>query len=1001
MSSGPVCRAFTMAVSLAIMTQSCASVPAVRTGEGVPASRESASYGNLPLSFVANTGHSDERVKFVARGQGYSLFLTPTEAVLALRASTADGDSSSVVRMRLVGGNTQPQVTGLDPLPGRSNYFIGNDPARWQRDVANFAKVKYTGVYPGVDQIYYGNQRRLEYDFVVAPEADPGRITLAFEGVQALSVDADGNLVLQTRHGDVTQRKPVIYQEIDGNRHPVEGSYVLRANDQVGFDVGSYDTTQALVIDPVLSYSTYLGGNGNDIGNAIAVDGAGDAYITGETFSTNFPGASGSAIQSAKSASYDVFVTKLNSEGTAVVYSTYLGGSGGDFGEAIAVDSTGSAYVTGQTDSQIIAGTSYVPFPTTAGVVQPTYSLGPGDAFVTKINPAGNALVYSTYLGGNGVERGYGIAVDSAGNAYVTGHTNATNTVGGLRNFPTVGAFQPQNAGNYDAFVSKLNATGTAFLYSTFLGGTASEYSIYGGDIAVDDAGNAYVAGSTSSANFPRPSGSAVQATNGGGFVDGFVVKFNPAGSALVYSTYLGGSGYDEINGLAIDSGGDAYVVGYTSSSNFPVVSPLQPLKSGSASGNDAFAARINAAGTAFVYSTFLGGSAGDIAFDVAVDSRSIAYVAGWTQSASFPVLNALQAVNRGSGDAFISALNAAGSAFVFSTYWGGQTGWEYAYGIAVDSVGNVFVTGETNSDDFPTASAVQPTYASRTAGPDAFVIKIAPAPLALEPPTNLMATSVTGNTVTLAWTAPVNSITPTGYVLEGGFSPGQVLASISTGGTGTSFTFVAPTGSFYLRMHSTSGTAKSAASNEIRVFVNTPAPPSAPANLLGAVVNRDLTLAWINTAGGGAPTGIILDVTGAVTLSMSLPVSEVFSFASVPNGTYTFSLRASNGAGVSGSSNSVTLTFPAVCSGAPGTPTAFQATNTGALITASWGLPASGPAPSSYTLAVSGAFNGSFAVQGRSISGLVGSGSYTLSVVATNACGTSAASTPQTVTIP
>jgi hypothetical protein len=603
-------------------------------------------------------------------------------------------------------------------------------------------------------------------------------------------------------------------------------------------------------------------------------------------------------------------------------------------------------------------------------------------------------------LGGSGVERGYGIAVDNLGQAYVTGHTNSWVGSGTL-SFPIANAFQPQNGavGSYDAFVTKLNAEGSALMYSTFLGGDANEYSIYGGAIAVDDAGNAYVAGSTASPNFPRASASTIRPTNGGGFVDGFVVKFNPAGSDLVYSTYLGGSGYDEINGLAIDSGGDAYVVGYTSSSNFPIVSALQPSKSGSASGNDAFAARINAAGSALVYSTYLGGSDGDIAFDVAVDSASRAYIAGWTQSSNFPTVQPLQAANTGSGDAFISVMNAAGSALVYSTYWGAQPGWEFGYGIAVDSVGNVFVTGETNSSTFPTSNALQPTYAG--AGPDAFVVKIAPAPLALEPPTNLIATSVTGNTVTLNWTAPANSITPTGYVLAGGVSPGQVLASISTGSAATSFTLVAPTGSFYLRLHSTAAGATSVASNEIRVFVNTPAPPSAPVNVLGLVTGSRLDLAWRNTAGGGTPTALILDVTGTLAVSMTLPVTEAFSFASVPAGTYTMSLRASNASGVSASSNPVTLTFPTACSGAPSAPAGFVASAAGNVINASWSLPASGPAPTGYTLIVTGAFNGSFAVAARSLAGAVGPGTYTLSVSASNACGTSAASTPQTVTIP
>jgi hypothetical protein len=700
-----------------------ARVPAGRASSPADpaATRVSATYGKLPLSFEVNQGQSEEQVKFVARGQGYSLFLTATEAVLSLRAPAQHKpQSAAVVRMRLAGANTHPQLTGLDPLPGASNYFIGNDPRRWQRDVPNYSKVKYAGVYPGIDVIYYGNQRQLEYDIVVAPDADPRRIALAFEGVQTLSLDQHGNLVLRTSQGDIAQHKPVIYQDIGGTRQRVEGRYVLRAKHRVGFQVASYDTTQPLVIDPVLSYSTYLGGGGYDVGLAIAVDSAGSAYVTGQTTSTSFPGASASPIQSTWLGSNDVFVTKLNAAGNARVYSTYLGGSGGEIGYAIAVDSTGNAYVTGETDSGIQTPTS-IPFPL-VGAFQSRYA-GGSDAFITKINAAGNALVYSTYLGGSGTERGYGIAVDGSGNAYVTGHTNSSQgNVPSLNDFPTAAPFQAQNAslGNYDAFVTKLNATGSALVYSTFLGGNASDYSIDGGAITVDSDGNAYVGGTTASTNFPGANTSTIQATNGGGFNDGFVVKFNALGSALLYSTYLGGNGYDEVNGIAIDTARNAYVVGYTDSPDFPTASPLQASRNGF--GNDAFVSKLNAAGSALVYSTYLGGSGGsDVAYAVAVDSGGNAYVSGFTSSSNFPTVAPLQAV-AGSGDAFISKLNAAGSALVYSTYLGAQSGAEQAYGIALDSAGNAYVTGQTNSSNFPTAGPFQATLGGSM---DAFVAKI------------------------------------------------------------------------------------------------------------------------------------------------------------------------------------------------------------------------------------------------------------------------------------
>jgi hypothetical protein len=648
--------------------------------------------------------------------------------------------------MKLVGGNASAKIAGADELPGKSNYFIGNDPSQWRTNVSNYSKVEYRDVYPGIDLVYHGNQRQLEYDFVLAPGADPKRIELVFEGTRSLSLDKQGNLILATADGDLVQHKPAVYQEADGKRTEVEGSYVLRGRNRAGFRVASYDAHQPLVIDPVLSYSTYLGGNGNDIGYGIAVDSAGNAYVTGVTSSTNFPGASASTIQPAGAGSNDVFVIKLNAAGSALVYSTYLGGSGTDTGYAIAVDSDGNAYVTGETDSSTVTN-GFIPFPM-VGAFQARYA-GGGDAFVTKINASGNALVYSSYLGGSGTERGYGIAVDGSGNAYVTGHTNSSRgIVPSPNDFPTVAPFQSQNGspGTYDAFVTKINAAGSALVYSTYLGGNGSEYSTDGGAITVDSDGNAYVGGTTASTNFPGASTSTIQPTNGGGFNDGFVVKFNAAGSALLYSTYLGGSGYDAVYGIAIDTARNAYVVGYTDSPNFPTASPLQASRNGY--GNDAFVSKINAAGSALVYSTYLGGSGSDVAYAVAVDSGGNAYVSGFTGSSNFPTEAPLQTV-AGSGDAFISKLNAAGSALVFSTYLGAQSGTEAAYGIALDSAGNAYVTGQTNSSNFPTAGPFQATLGGSM---DAFVAKylFPPSAATLISPSGAIGTS----TPTYMWNA-------------------------------------------------------------------------------------------------------------------------------------------------------------------------------------------------------------------------------------------------------
>ncbi len=388
-------------------------------------------YGKLPLSFEANHGQTDNRVDFLSRGSGYTLFLTPTEAVLALRKPAASevgaaaevskvesnpDTEEAVLRMKLVGANPSPQVSGLEELPGKSNYFLGNDPSKWRTNVPQYAKVQYEDVYPGVDLVYYGNQRELEYDLVVAPWANPEAIHLAFEGEDKLEIDAQGDLVLDSDGGQVRLQKPLVYQQVDGVRQQVAGAYVLKGRHHVGFQVAAYDAGQPLIIDPVLSYSTYLGGIGTDSGVGIAVDTAGNAYVTGQTDSTDFPTAS--PVQPALGGERDAFVTKLNAAGNALVYSTYLGGSGEDSGLGIAVDASGNAYVMGQTGS--------TDFPT-ASPIQAAHGGGLTDAIVTKLNAAGSALVYSTYLGGSANDLGGGIAVDASGNAYVTGFTGSTD----------------------------------------------------------------------------------------------------------------------------------------------------------------------------------------------------------------------------------------------------------------------------------------------------------------------------------------------------------------------------------------------------------------------------------------------------------------------------------------------------------------------------------------------------------------------------------------------
>ena len=665
----------------------CVASPALLAGQAIDAATQArvvADYGKLPMAFEANQGQADPEVQFLARGQGYGLYLTPTEAVLSLRAPTLSGPRSApnaVVRMRLAGSNPRSRLSGVDPLPGMSNYFIGNNPARWHSAVPNYAKVLYANVYPGIDLVYYGNQRQLEYDFIVAPGADPRRIVLDFKGIRGLTLDSDGNLLLATATGNVLQHKPIVHQNVDGVRQSIDGRYRLRGRWQASFEIARYDTTRPLIIDPLLAYSTYLGGSGSDYGYGIAVDGSGCAYVTGET-TGNFPTTPGAYRNAFGGGNYapftDAFVTKLNATGTALIYSTYLGGSGSDSGHAITVDRSGNAYVTGYTRGN---------FPTTPGAYQTTYD-GFFGIFVTKLHATGAALAYSTYLSSAGRELSRGIAVDNDGNAYVTGRAEF--------GFPTTpGAYQSSYGGGADVFVTKFNATGTALVYSTFLGGSAEDT---GNGIVVDDSGSAYVTGMTAG-GFPTTPG-AFQSTYGGSYYDAFVTKLNPAGSALVYSSYLGGSSTDYGYGIAVDSSGNVYVTGQTWG-NFPTTPmALQTIHGGN---YDAFVTKLDGSGSRLVYSTYVGGTGFDHGYGIAVDGDGSAYVTGQTRGGGFPTTaNAPQiAYGGGYSDAFIAKLDSSGTALTYSTYLGGP-GEDAGHGIAADGNGNVYVTGYTYGS-FPT----------------------------------------------------------------------------------------------------------------------------------------------------------------------------------------------------------------------------------------------------------------------------------------------------------
>ena len=631
-------------------------------------------YNRLGMIFEANRGQSSPDAKFLARGAGYDLRLTRSEAVLRFGKSKGKGltQEEALVRMKVLDGNPDAQVAGERLLPGKSNYFVGKDAAKWVTNVAQFAKVRYRDMYPGVDLVYYGQQGELEYDFVVRPGVDPAVIRLDIEGASQLTIE-HGDLQWNTSAGEVRFRRPSIYQEVNGARREIGGGYLLKSSHEVGFEIASYDLSRPLVIDPVLAYGTFLQGALG--GWSVAVDALGNAFVTGLTNAVN-----GSTLHRI------AYVTKVNADGTAVLYSTYLGGTVDEWLPSVALDAGGNAYVAGSTQSP--------DFPT-VNPIQPT-NHGSYDAFLTKINNQGNGLVYSTFLGGSSGDQVGGVAVDSTGHAYVTGSTSSAD-------FPTAKALQPLLNGETDGFLAKVNAAGSALVYSTFLGGS-NEDSANG--IVADATGNAYVTGSTNSTDFPMLH--ALQATNHGDS-DAFVAKINAGGTGLIYSTYLGGSSTDIGGAIALDPLRNVYVTGNTFSTDFPMANAAQATNGGVW---DIYVAKINTAGTKLVYSTYLGGSyndsanpaAGLMTRNIAVDSTGNAYVTGTTGSSNFPLVNPLQASEAGMDDAFVAKLAPAGS-LVYSTYLGGVAE-DYGAGIAVDSVGSAFVTGLTYSLKFPTTPA-------------------------------------------------------------------------------------------------------------------------------------------------------------------------------------------------------------------------------------------------------------------------------------------------------
>jgi len=887
-------------------------------------------FGQLPLSFEVNHGQADSRVRFLAHGRGYGIFLTDNGAAFSL--------GGSALHMRLQDAATSPRITGVDQLPGKVNYLVGNK-SDWRTNIPTYERVRYEQIYSGIDLVYYGNQRQLEYDFVIAPGASFKQIRMAFDGAGKLKLNRRGDLILKSGAQKITLLRPKAYQNIDNKRREVSVRYSLKQG-EVSFQVGNYDKSQPLVIDPLLVYSTFLGGSGQDTGNGIAVDSSGNVYIAGQTISPDFP--TTLPLLAAYGGNADAFVAKLNASGSALIYSTFLGGNLNDIARSIAVDNAGNAYVTGETNSGN--------FPV-FNALHPTLAGNPSDAFVAELNSTGSALVYSTYLGGHSDDSGNAIAIDSAGNAYVAGHTSSTdfpttNPVQANRSghsiFKSTNAagnwapsdsglaasliidlvFQPGNSSivyaatdtglfkstdsgaNWsllpgsppfiyselaidpvnpaiiyvatngglfkstdggNSFTPSNNGLGTsvrsisinpvtpAILYATVSGNGASQYfkSVNGGanwtpsfvtgasrvdSITIDpntpttlfadtdrgisrsiDSGATWIELNTGVLNFHSVNSITIdpvnniiyaattsgirKSTNGGdtwthisgitpfnflsvavdptnpsvlyaatviqirktfdggntwtdsdiGFprtrisslianptqpstlfvgttstADAFVTKLSAGGASQIYSTYLGGNLLDQGNGIALDASGNAYVTGVTNSINFPTKNALQPNRGDNFPAGDAFVTKLNASGSALVYSTYLGADFDDSGSAIAVDTNGNAYVCGSSGSQSFPTtVNAFQPHNASLfNDAFVTKINPAGSALVYSTYLGGDSS-DDCVGLAIDAAGSAYITGNTSSPDFPT---LNPLQAALNGGfSDVFITRLAP----------------------------------------------------------------------------------------------------------------------------------------------------------------------------------------------------------------------------------------------------------------------------------
>jgi len=905
------------------------AIAAGSAAQSIPAPRAKAvaDYDKLPLRFEANRGQAASSVDFLTHGNGYGLYFTDHEAVLSLNKPNS-ANHADIVRIQVAGSNATAPL-GNAQLPGIVNYIQSSDPSSWKTNIPTFAEVRYPAVYPGIDLVYYGNQQQLEYDFIVAPHANAGTIRLHFDGARHLALDAEGNLVIEAHNGSIAFHKPVLYQTIAGKRRDVSGAFTLLADNTAGFHLGAYDRNHALVIDPTLLYSTYIGGTIQDSVTAMAVDASGNAYLTGTTetganTAPDFPVTGGAYNTTGYGAYYAVeaFVSKLNASGSALLYSTYLGPSATTAG--IAIDSSGDAYITGTTTS-----TTY---PTTSGAYQTVNKATSGDqtGFVTKLNPTGTALVFSTFFGGSNYDSPTAIALNSAGDIYLAGTAFSTD-------FPTTsGAYQTTNKAapyGWNDFVTELNPAATALVFSTLIGGTDEYSQAPKVQLALDSSGDTYIASYSLAPDFPTTTG-AYQTTSlvKSGYTSITLSKFNPAGTKLLYSTWFDGTGStgdgDIARGIAVNSAGNLYIAGITYEVTFPTTSgALQTTnKTGGGQRTTGFITEFNATGSGLVYSTYLGGSSGEYQGDyinsLALDSSGDVYVGGMTGSLDFPVtFSAYQSTNLAADNngavPFLTEINPAGSALVYSTYFGSTDSYQDAANtIALGPNSSVYIAGAATPtyladapgpNDFPITTGALQTTSDSQEGSTGFVAKfdLGTAPSTIATATYLSSSAnpaATGSTQIFTATVTPNTGTtiPTGNVVFSVDEGTGTSVALNAKGVATYSPAALSVGTHYI-LASYAGTSTYAASAQgLNESITPAAPTVAPA---GGVYTSAQLITLADTTGtaviyytldGSAPTSSSTKYTAPFLVSTTLEVSAIAIASGIPasavaHATYSF----------------------------------------------------------------------------------------------------------------